>query len=86
MDYPAPAPVRRTFDGGVYGRRVYFGYGKARPEAPPPLRPQHCRVARHPAAGEELLLQVASVLRDPVTTTDELIPSGETSSYRLRSP
>ena len=32
--------------------------------------------------GEELLLQVASVLRDPVTTTDELIPSGETSSYR----
>lgn len=29
VDYPAPAPVRRTFDGGVYGRRVYFGYGKA---------------------------------------------------------
>ena len=35
-----------------------------------------------PALAENLLMQVASVLRDPVTTTDELIPSGETSSYR----
>ena len=35
-----------------------------------------------PALADNLLMQVASVLRDPVTTTDELIPSGETSSYR----
>ena len=82
MDYPAPAPVRRTFDGGVYGRRVYFGYGKARPEAPLHYGPNIAEWPAIPLLGEELLLQVASVLRDPVTTTDELIPSGETSSYR----
>ena len=35
-----------------------------------------------PALTENLLLQVASVIRDEVTTTDELIPSGETASYR----
>ena len=82
VDYPAPAPVRRTFDGGVYGRRVYFGYGKAQPEAPLRYGPNIAEWPAIPPLGEELLLQVASVLRDPVTTTDELIPSGETSSYR----
>ena len=82
VDYPAPAPVRRTFDGGVYGRRVYFGYGKAQPEAPLHYGPNIAEWPAIPPLGEELLLQVASVLRDPVTTTDELIPSGETSSYR----
>ena len=82
VDYPAPAPVRRTFDGGVYSRRVYFGYGKARPEAPLHYGPNIAEWPAIPPLGEELLLQVASVLRDPVTTTDELIPSGETSSYR----
>ena len=82
VDYPAPAPVRRTFDGGVYGRRVYFGYGKAQPEAPLHYGPNIAEWPAIPPLGEELLLQVASVLRDPVTTTDELIPSGETSSFR----
>jgi len=82
VDYPVPAPVRRTFDGGVYGRRVYFGYGKAQPEAPLHYGPNIAEWPAIPPLGEELLLQVASVLRDPVTTTDELIPSGETSSYR----
>ena len=82
VDYPAPAPGRRTFDGGVYGRRVYFGYGKARPEAPLHYGPNIAEWPAIPPLGEELLLQVASVLRDPVTTTDELIPSGETSSFR----
>ena len=82
VDYPAPAPVRRTFDGEIYGRRVYFGYGKARPEAPLHYGPNIAEWPAIPPLGEELLLQVASVLRDPVTTTDELIPSGETSSYR----
>ena len=35
-----------------------------------------------PALTDDLILSVASVITDPVTTTDELIPSGETSSYR----
>ncbi len=35
---------------------------------------------------ENLLVELAAVLRDPVTTTDELIPSGETSSYRSNPP
>ena len=47
------------------------------------IRPQHHRLAaRCPALAENLLMELASVIHDPVTTTDELIPSGETSSYR----
>ncbi|MGE9984701.1 hydratase [Desulfovibrio sp. SGI.169] len=70
------------FEPLIYQRRVYNGFGAPRPETPlifgpniadwPPMSP----LPRH------LLLQVASVITDPVTTTDELIPSGETSSLR----
>lgn len=51
VDYPAPAPVRRTFDGGVYGRRVYFGYGKAQPEAPSTTAPTLPSGPPSPAGG-----------------------------------
>ena len=70
-----------SFDRGVYDRRVYFGYGKATGEElvyGPNIRdwPQMSTLS------ENILLKVCSKIMDPVTTTDELIPSGETSSYR----
>ena len=80
--YDAPKPVARTFDADVYQKRVYFGAGKPQPEHALKFGPNITEWPKIPALSENLLMQVASVLRDPVTTTDELIPSGETSSYR----
>ena len=82
VPYEAPAPVRRMFDAAVYQKRVYFGFGNPQPEHELKFGPNITEWPKLPALGENLLMQVASVLRDPVTTTDELIPSGETSSYR----
>ena len=82
VDYTPPAPVQRRFDRAVYDRRVYFGFGKAQPDAPLKYGPNIAEWPAIPALSDNLLMQVASVLRDEVTTTDELIPSGETSSYR----
>ena len=82
VDYTPPAPVQRRFDRAVYDRRVYFGFGKAQPDAPLKYGPNIAEWPAIPALSDDLLMQVASVLRDEVTTTDELIPSGETSSYR----
>ena len=82
VDYMPPAPVQRRFDRKVYDRRVYFGFGHARPDAPLKYGPNIAEWPAIPALADDLLMQVASVLRDEVTTTDELIPSGETSSYR----
>ena len=82
VDYTPPAPVQRRFDRSVYDRRVYFGFGHAQPDAPLKYGPNIAEWPAIPALSDDLLMQVASVLRDEVTTTDELIPSGETSSYR----
>ena len=82
VDYTPPAPVQRRFDRAVYDRRVYFGFGKAQPDAPLKYGPNIAEWPAIPTLSDDLLMQVASVLRDEVTTTDELIPSGETSSYR----
>ncbi|WP_165066170.1 hydratase [Desulfovibrio sp. ZJ200] len=74
--------LRYHFTPIIYERRVYNGFGAARPETPLIFGPN---IADWPAMSplpEHLILQVASVITDPVTTTDELIPSGETSSLR----
>ena len=81
-DYVPPKQGKRTFDTQVYDRRVYFGFGHPQPEAALKFGPNIAEWPPIPALADNLLMQVASVLRDPVTTTDELIPSGETSSYR----
>lgn len=70
------------FDKGVYDRRLYYGFGKADPSVEPGDGPQHHGLAEDEPLAENLLVELAAVLHDPVTTTDELIPSGETSSYR----
>ena len=80
--YDAPKAVTRTFDAAVYQKRCYFGAGKPQPGHALKFGPNITEWPKIPALSDNLLMQVASVLRDPVTTTDELIPSGETSSYR----
>ena len=82
VDYDEPAPVERRFDASVYDKQVYRGFGHPQPDAPLQYGPNIAEWPAIPALSDDLLLQVASVLRDEVTTTDELIPSGETSSYR----
>ncbi|MCH5173894.1 MAG: hydratase [Bacteroidales bacterium] len=70
------------FDGGIYGTRVYDGFGREEPELELRYGPN---IKDWPAMypmQENMLLELAAVIHDPVTTTDELIPSGETSSYR----
>ena len=82
VSYVQPKQGQRRFDAKVYARRVYFGFGKAQPDSELRFGPNIAPWPAIPRLGENMLLEVASVLRDPVTTTDELIPSGETSSYR----
>ena len=75
-DYPA------AFDRAVYDKRVFFGFGQAEPETKLVFGPNIRDWPQLPALSEDALMRVCSYITDPVTTTDELIPSGDTSSYR----
>ncbi len=75
-------PHEYHFDKKVYERRLYYGYGKADPSVDLIMGPNITDWPKQYALGENLLVELAAVIHDPVTTTDELIPSGETSSYR----
>ena len=77
-------PVRRPyhFAKEVYDKRLYYGFGKADPSVELVMGPNITDWPKMQPLTENLLVELAAVLRDPVTTTDELIPSGETSSYR----
>ena len=70
------------FDKSVYDRRLYYGFGKADPSVELVMGPNITDWPKMEPLAENLLMELAAVLHDPVTTTDELIPSGETSSYR----
>ena len=70
------------FDKTVYENRCYFGYGKADPSAELRFGPNITDWPKMSALTDNLLLKVVSYITDSVTTTDELIPSGETSSFR----
>ncbi len=70
------------FDANIYANRVFDSKGVADPDVEIQFGPN---IKDWPAMGalpENLVLRVVSEIHDPVTTTDELIPSGETSSYR----
>ena len=71
-----------AFDRAVYDKRVFFGFGQAEPETKLVFGPNIRDWPQLPALSEDLLMRVCSYITDPVTTTDELIPSGDTSSYR----
>ncbi len=70
------------FDKSIYEARVYDGFEKADPSQSIKQGPNIKDWPEIDALPENLLLHVVSEIHDPVTTTDELIPSGETSSYR----
>ncbi|MCR5823235.1 MAG: hydratase [Lachnospiraceae bacterium] len=70
------------FDATIYENRVYNGWGKADPKAEVKFGPGIVDWPKMCALENDLVLRVASLINDPVTTTDELIPSGETSSFR----
>ena len=82
IDYTVPSDMSYGFDSTVYENRVYFGYDKPNENESLIYGPNIIPWPEIPAMPEDLTLELASVIHDPVTTTDELIPSGETSSYR----
>ena len=79
VDYRKPEYV---FDSGIYQKRVYNGWGHAEPEAELKFGPNIKDWPEMPALTKDLLVKLCAYITDPVTTTDELIPSGETSAYR----
>ena len=70
------------FDKTIYENRVFDSKGVADPSVEIQFGPNIKDWPEMPAFPEHMLLKVVSEIHDPVTTTDELIPSGETSSYR----
>ena len=70
------------FDRTIYENRVFDSKGVADPSVEIQFGPNIKDWPEMPAFPEHMLLKVVSEIHDPVTTTDELIPSGETSSYR----
>ncbi len=83
LDYNYNKRIKKyRFDGKIYENRVYHGAQKPDPAAQLVYGPNIADWPEQIALGKNLLMKVVSVLKDPVTTTDELIPSGETSSYR----
>jgi Aconitase A len=79
VDYTKP---KYYFDGAIYDNRVYNGIGKAEPSVEIKFGPGIVDWPAMTELSEDMILKVVSEIHDPVTTTDELIPSGETSSYR----
>ena len=74
--------VKYEFDKTVYEKRVYNGFGKANKNEELKLGPNITDWPKMYPMEKNMLLELCAVIHDPVTTTDELIPSGETSSYR----
>ncbi|BDF35767.1 hydratase [Lachnospiraceae bacterium] len=74
--------LKYHFDQEIYANRVFDSKGKADPSVEIKFGPNIKDWPEMPALPENLVLKVVAEIHDPVTTTDELIPSGETSSYR----
>ncbi len=70
------------FDSTIYDNRVYNGIGNPQPETEIKFGPNIKDWPVMSALTDNMVLKVVSEIHDPVTTTDELIPSGETSSFR----
>ena len=79
VDFKKP---KYFFDSAIYENRVYNGWGNAKPETEVKFGPNIKDWPEMSALTNNLVLKVVSEIHDPVTTTDELIPSGETSSFR----
>ena len=70
------------FDDAIYNNRVYFGFSKPNKNEDLRFGPNIKDWPKMKSLSENIMLKIDSVILDSVTTTDELIPSGETSSYR----
>ncbi len=82
-DIPADRPDEHwAYDDSAYRSRVYFGVGKPQPDTDLVFGPNIADWPEQIPLPDNLLLTCCAAIYDPVTTTDELIPSGETSSYR----
>ena len=82
-DVPADrADEQWSYDDTPYQSRVYFGVGRPQPDAGLVFGPNIADWPEQIPLPDNLLLTCCAAIYDPVTTTDELIPSGETSSYR----
>ena len=79
VNFPKP---KYFFDKNIYENRVYNGVGKADPSVEIKFGPNIVDWPEMFPLTDNVLLKTVSMIHDPVTTTDELIPSGETSSYR----
>ncbi len=80
-DYDNTIPAF-NFDQTIYANRVYKGFGKADENAELQYGPNIRDWPEQIELTDNIIVKLASEINDPVTTTDELIPSGETSSYR----
>ncbi len=74
--------IKYRYDRSSYDKRCYNGFGKADPSVELVFGPNIADWPKIDKLSDNLLVELSAVIRDPVTTTDELIPSGETSSYR----
>lgn len=74
--------IEYEFDTSVYEKRVYNGFGHPDPNTDLILGPNITSWPEQYELSDHVLLSMCAVIDDPVTTTDELIPSGETSSLR----
>lgn len=81
VEYDDSEPEYR-FDDSSYQKTIYQGFGRAKPEAQLRLGPNIKDWPEMIAMTDHALIKVCSVIGDPVTTTDELIPSGDAASYR----
>jgi len=79
IEYSVP---EYEFDSRIYETRIFNGWGRPEPEKDLFFGPNIKDWPDMPEMSDDMLLRVCSYIDDPVTTTDELIPSGETSSYR----
>ncbi|MGN0771187.1 MAG: hydratase [Christensenellales bacterium] len=81
VDYDDTIPTFE-YDASIYAKRVYNGWGNPQPQAELEYGPNICDWPEVISLTDNILVKLAAAIYDPVTTTDELIPSGETSSYR----
>ena len=81
IEYTVPEHEYK-FDPTIYEKRVYNGYGKADPDYELRFGPNIKDWPKMYRLDDDMLVKLCAVIHDDVTTTDELIPSGETSSYR----
>lgn len=81
VDYDNSIP-KYTFNQEIYRKRVYNGFGRPETQSQLKFGPNIADWPEMQPLKGDMLLEITSAIFDPVTTTDELIPSGETSSYR----